>query len=747
MNPPYVAYLAPLVLAAVVLAGLGFVAWRNRSEPAAYWFGAVLMAALWWTVAYIQEIVCQTLEAKVFWANVQFLGITALPIFWLMMTLRLTGHKPPPAWALALLVVWAASTNAAAWTNDWHHFFRGEPYLDVSRKFPLLAADYQFWHNWIHLPVFFAVFLVCLGIEFSSMRSVNAVHRRQYGLLALATALPLAAGMLYVSAKGPFRNWNPATAFFGLSGLLVALARFRFRLFDVAPVARSALVEEMSDAALVVDGQGRVVDVNPAARRLLGHGEFSVLGRPVAEALRLTPEVQETLRREETARAEMVWGEGDERLDLEMKASTLKDWWGRPAGKIIVLRDITERRRAEEAQRRIQRRILESRRLESLSVLTGGVAHDFNNLLLAIQGNAEMALLEMAGDGRARKRLAEIMSAAGQAADLCRQMLVYAGKGRFAAEAVNLNNVVEETVKMLRSTIPSRVKLDMRLAPGLPDIEGDRHQLSQMVTELVMNAAEALGRDGGTVRMETREAALDRTALDAVAPDEGLAEGRYVTFEVADTGPGMDAQTLARVFEPFFTTKFFGRGLGLPAALGVARGHGGFIHARSRPGQGTAFRVLLPARPPAKAKPAAPAAGGAWQGRGTVLLVDDQEIVRELGQGMLEALGFKVLTASDGREAVEAYRVHQQDISCVLMDLTMPVMDGEEAFRRIKEIDPKARVIMSSGYMEQQVEERFGHQLAAFLPKPYSLTRLRETLRAVLEGGKAGGGGAPAGHG
>lgn len=380
--------------------------------------------------------------------------------------------------------------------------------------------------------------------------------------------------------------------------------------------------------------------------------------------------------------------------------------------------------------------MLHAQKLESLGVLAGGIAHDFNNLLMAIMGHTDLALAELSPVSPVRGHLEEVEKASHRAADLCRQMLAYSGKGRFVVESLDLVEVVQEMADMLAMSISKKAILQYRFSPDLPRIEADASQIRQVVMNLVINASEAIGDNPGVISLATGAVDCDRAYLRDIGGGSELPEGRYVFLEVTDTGSGIDKEMQKKIFDPFFTTKFTGRGLGLAAVLGIVRGHRGAIKVYSEMGKGSTFKVLLPATGKAAMSvtgPKLPNEG--WKGTGTVLLADDEEMVRQVGVGMLEFLGFRVLTAQDGQEAVEVFRTHMDEIRCVVLDLTMPRMDGEETFREIRRLHPGARVILTSGYNEQQVTQRFaGEGLAGFIQKPYKLNDFRSTLHQVLQG-------------
>ena len=420
---------------------------------------------------------------------------------------------------------------------------------------------------------------------------------------------------------------------------------------------------------------------------------------------------------------------------FDTRAVRLRDAHGHTVRWVGSNTDITERKQAEERQRNFEAKLQQAQKLESLGVLAGGIAHDFNNLLMGVLGNAEIALLELPPESPARGELMNITTAALRAAELTKQMLAYSGKGKFVVEALNLSKVVEEMVHLLQVSISKNVVLKYHFSDDLPAIEADGAQIRQVVMNLIINASEAIGEKSGFVTVSTGVIEADRSYLSETYLDENLPEGYYVSLEVADTGCGMDEQTRKKIFDPFFSTKFAGRGLGLAAVLGIVRGHGGTLMIYSQPRRGTTFKVLFPAsRLPVEGSVPSSATEQEWRGSGVILVVDDDEPVRIAAKWMLAKLGFTVLTAEDGRAALEVLRSRVDEIVVVLLDLTMPRLDGEGTFRELRRIRPDVRVILSSGYNEQETTSRFaGKGLAGFLQKPYGIRPLMEKIRQVLE--------------
>lgn len=393
-------------------------------------------------------------------------------------------------------------------------------------------------------------------------------------------------------------------------------------------------------------------------------------------------------------------------------------------------RDITERKEAEEQERQIQARIRDSARLESLGVMASGIAHDFNNLLVGILGSATL-LAETTGESN-RSTVDLIILAGERAAELTRQMLAYSGKGHFVKEVLDLNRLIYENLTLLRSTISRNISVAVETAREACFAEVDRAQIHQVVMNLLLNASEAIGNNPGNVSIRTaiieRSESTYSAHLHAPVP-----AGRYVLLEIHDSGAGMPPETLARIFDPFFTTKFIGRGLGLAAVLGIVKGHHGDIEVESVPGSGTTFHVILPVAEPISLPKGDPDSIQLDKERyQTVLVIDDEEIVRMTAAAALQKGGFRVLLASDGAEGLELLESNT-NISLAILDLTMPFMTGEQTLPLIRAMRPDLPIIISSGFSEAEVSRRFADSnIAGVLQKPYSVSTIISKASAAL---------------
>jgi PAS domain S-box-containing protein len=511
------------------------------------------------------------------------------------------------------------------------------------------------------------------------------------------------------------------------------------------------LIAASPDCLLELDLAGQILFINPRTRLLFGVNEESALiGRTFLD---LWPDESKAALHEILALAR------ETNEARQQVAGGTSSWWdvcissvANPQGQVdrflVSARDITQLKEAENEREEFQRNLLQTQKLESLGVMAGGIAHDFNNLLTGILGNADLVRAMLHPASSAYGHVEQIERSAERAADLCRQMLAYAGKGRFVVEPLDLSELVDETAQLIHLSVSKKATLTMSLARGLPRILADATQIRQVLLNLAINASEALGEQEGLIAVTTgrvfhtpegygRPGVASSVQPGRAEHEEGakLIEGEYTYLEVSDTGSGMDQATIARIFEPFFTTKFTGRGLGLSAVLGIVRGHSGYLHVRSTPGKGSIFRLLFP---PTKSKIILPRPSrqglADWSGEGLVLLVDDEETVRHVAAELLRSFGFEVLEATDGHDAIRLMRERGEQICLVLLDLTMPRMDGEQTIDELHQLVLNVPVVLMSGYSERELSERFADKgLAGFLQKPFTREQMGKKLRDALQ--------------
>ncbi|MBP6507587.1 MAG: CHASE domain-containing protein [Opitutaceae bacterium] len=393
--------------------------------------------------------------------------------------------------------------------------------------------------------------------------------------------------------------------------------------------------------------------------------------------------------------------------------------------------DITRGKQAEADKLALERRLLESHKLESLGLLAGGVAHDFNNLLTSIVGNAGLARLDLPEGSSSATHLHQIEVASQHAAELCQQMLAYAGKGRLDMEPLDLNDLLRAMQPLVQPSLNRSANLQLNLAPDLPQVMADGSQLRQVALNLIINASDAIGDRSGTISVTTTFADVARSVFAECIAGHELREGRYVILEVRDNGCGMSADTLARIFDPFFTTKFAGHGLGLAAVLGIVRGHAGALQVRSTPGQGTVFRLMLPAAP-ATGGGAGSVPSGRSSGR-TVLVIDDDRAVCEVTAEVLRSFGHDAVIALNGQDALALFRENPARFDAVLLDVVMPGLSGADTLQRLRAIQPGVRVLMMSGQTESQAMRKLGENGSFhFITKPFTRASLEQKLQELF---------------
>lgn len=445
---------------------------------------------------------------------------------------------------------------------------------------------------------------------------------------------------------------------------------------------------------------------------------------------RAKAEIQVALRgeREYTPEFRIIRPDGAVRF-IKAASQIFYDKNGTPLRMIGANLDITERKKGEEEKRAFEQQIQQIQKLESLGVLSGGIAHDFNNILAIIIGNCSLAEMNYESAGN---YIPVIKKAAERAAELCRQMMAYAGIAPFSQSLVIMWLLVDDVVNMLQATIGQNVTIKTNYSLDTPSIIGDTSQLRQIVMNLIINAAEAIGEAQGEVCVSLSKAEIK--AGEPVRDHLGTAipAGIYLCLDVSDNGCGMAEETRRRIFEPFFTTKFTGRGLGMSAVLGILKAHNGALQLFSQLGEGSTFKAYLPVQSDATVVEESPqeVVPAVWRGSGTILLVEDEEQITLIAKTMLQALGFAVIGAANGREALELYRENVADISLVVTDIGMPVMDGYELFRELKKLNPELPIVISSGFGDSVVTSRLPREeIAGLVSKPYNFEQLREVLR------------------
>jgi len=504
----------------------------------------------------------------------------------------------------------------------------------------------------------------------------------------------------------------------------------------------------LPEALVSIDQTGIVRSFNPAAEKMFGYSAKEMINKNVNMLMQDEDAREHDLNIRhflDTGEARVIGvlrevnakRRSGESFPIELQVRELVS--NRKSYFIGMMRDITERRRQEMQQHLIDERIERAQRLESLGVLAGGIAHDFNNILSSVLGNTELLRLDLGAlDADAEDCLQNIETGCNHAADLCRQMLAYAGKGRYVIESVNVSELVLGMEKLIRVSVPKSVVVNKDLCEALPMIQADVAQTEQVVLNLLTNAADAIGDTEGEIQLTTGVQTLADSDLVAFEGSEAMRAGVFVFLEVKDSGCGIKPEDMAHLFEPFFTTKFTGRGLGMSAILGILRSHHGGIQINSTPGKGTTIRVVIPAQASDADMGAAVAEKAEtsqqdWQGSGSVLIIDDERTLRDMAGKMLKRMGLEPVAVESGSQALALLAEKKGAFRVVILDLTMPGLTGAEVLVEIRRLYPDLKVIISTGYGQHALYEHFGSCTPdGFVPKPYRYHQLMEAMQKVL---------------
>ncbi len=645
-------------------------------------------------------------------------------LYGLLQAGRLPGERPA---IYAVMVATVVLTNSLV-----HLHLVGDPRDTTNLLLFMVGAGFLLLSTrWL---------LACLGLTFAGWFLVANAHPpfEPWGrfLFALVSAAVLSLLVHIVRLK-------TVLGFEQLRAELERLVAERTRTLASERNLLRTLVDHLPDGVFVKDTAGRYRLANAAHRRQLGLGTSEELAHrtvvDLAPGAWAEREAEEDRRVVESA-TPVLEREHEIQIGLEStRLVTSKVPVSEPGGVVVglvgVTRDVTAAREADEARRLLDQQLQETQKLESLGVLAGGIAHDFNNLLTGVLGNISLARLQLENLEATSSHLDGIETSAMRAADLCQQMLAYAGKGRFHEQRLDIGALVTDMLPLLRLSVAKGVSLHVDVAPGLPAIWGDPTQMRQVVLNLVTNGSDAIV---GTGTVEIRVFVVGSHAAvlgELVPPIDPESASDYLVLEISDTGCGMTPEMQVRVFEPFYTTKFTGRGLGLAVVHGIVRGHRGGVRVESAPQLGSTFSVALPAIvQPAEPLTRLAPSGDAWRGTGVILVADDEDLVRDVAGTMLQQIGFEVVAVQDGRQAVQAFAADPDRFDLVLLDLTMPIMTGSEALQAIRAIRPEAAILIMSGFNEQDTPgQDDALRPTAFIHKPFSLLNLRDRLQEVLE--------------
>jgi PAS domain S-box-containing protein len=824
----------------------------------------LMLAVAFWSLAYTFQLASAPLPAKIFWGKVKYFGIVLVPAAWLVFTLQYTGRE---RWVtthlLALLALVPLGTLVLVWTNDSHGLFYQDITLGTLSSFAVRIVTHGVGF-WLHTAYSYLLTLAGAALLIHALTYTPALYRGQHRALLVAALSPLAGNVLYLAHLNPFPHLDLTPFAFLITGLAVQWSICRYKMLDIVPIARYAVLENMPDGVIVVDLQQRIVDLNPAAQQMLGRTVTAAIGQPARRVFAdWSTQAEHCLERME-AEIEIARIEGETLHYYALHLSPLQARTGRNRGTLVVLRDITAHKQAEEALRqardeleqRVQertaalreseekyralveniheviytldadgrltyispvveqvshytvgelldrpftefvhpedladvlasyqrtlagqyepyefrvldkdgtirhvctssrlrlvdgqpvglnaimtditeRKTLEKERLkieklESLGVLAGGIAHDFNNILSVIMGNVSLAKLDVPTGKRLHGLLAEAEKAVWRAQTLTQQLLTFSKGGEPVKKPASLVEVMQESARFaLRG---SKARCDFILPDDLWSAEIDVGQISQVFHNVMINADHAMP-EGGVIKVRAENLQLDNSSGLPVRP------GRYLKITIQDQGIGIPEAHLAKIFDPYFSTKQHGSGLGLATAYSIIQRHEGHIAVESRLGVGTTLSLYLPASDLAPSQ-TAEEESQPIVGQGSILVMDDEEMIRMLATQMLTRLGYTAEVAKDGAEAIALYQralARGSPFDAVILDLTVPGgMGGQETIMALLDIDPNVRALVSSGYSHDPILANYQqHGFRAVVAKPYDVAELSQILHAVITG-------------
>ncbi len=734
MHLGYTPYIISMLVAAVISAVLAAYMWQRRSgTPGATALVLLMLALTVWLLAEVLCLVNNDLSTRLIWAKIEYTSIVSVPVIWLAFVLQYTGRQ---SWLthrkLALLAICPIITLLLVWTNETHGLIWAEFHLYQHGSVMISEKSYGVWF-WVQTT--YSYLLMFSGASLIVRWAISSfrLYRRQAVVMLIGALVPLGGNLPYILHLGSFQGIDPTPIIFTMSGLMLALGLFRFQLLDIIPVARDTIIKGMSDGLIVLDVQNRIVDVNIAAEGIIDLTASEIIGQPVGQVLPCWADSTEGRQELMETKPEVFISKGGEEHYYALSISPLYGRSDSVAGRAVIIRDITERKQGEKEKALLEQQFHQSQRLESVGRLAGGVAHDLNNMLTPILGFGEILLKDSAGDEERREQLEEIVKAGGRARDLVRQLLAFSRKQTLEFKNIGLNILLKDFEKLLRSTIREDITFRLIPAKSLPLIQGDVGQMEQVVMNLAVNAQDAMP-DGGELTIETILVELDESYA---AEHVSVTPGPYVMLSISDTGYGMDAEIREHIFEPFFTTKDKdrGTGLGLSTVYGIVKQHGGNIWVYSEPGKGTTFKVYLPVSGDTHIERRAEGKTyTASHGSETILLAEDDEIVRKLALTILEQNGYTVITAKNGVDALLVLKAHDGPMHLLLTDVVMPEMNGRELFNRVTDEYPNLKVLYMSGYTDSVIAHRgVLDKGVAFIQKPFTVNDLASKVREVLD--------------
>ena len=721
MNVQWTPYSIPLIVAGCICAAITLAAPRRSANSAAYAF-SVLMAFVTANIAVSFFLLgSKDLETFLFWVRVSFLG-GGIGVAWLAFVLLYIGCEKRRVIPLTLvLAIEPIAVFVLAWFNDVHHLLWTSAIVRVpAGPGVMLSIDSSFGPLfWVWIAYLYTLLLVGFVLLVSHIARSAPIYHGQCLAVVIALAVPWTANALFVIKATPIRHVDLTPFAFAVSGICLFHAFYRSRFLETIPITRSEILDSNPNGIIVLDGHGRIADLNRTAVSILGRGEDLLLARNGVEVL---PALASAVEGRDT---ELTLRRGDVDRYYSMHTALV----GNGSGRLVFLADITE-------QKQLSDRLMQARKMDALGLMAGGIAHDFNNLLTGITGNLSIMREQMGSSPELDELLGQTEQAARRAADLTRNLLTFSRNANSTCSVTDLNDLVRTTLQLMTGSIPRGITVNQDLHPDLWNVLIDPVQMSQLIMNLIINGLDAM-HDHGILSLRTDNVVIDH-AFVAGHPDARV--GEYVMLAVGDTGDGIPSDIRPHIFEPFFTTKPVGRGtgLGLSVAYGAARQGSGWIIVDTAAGSGSTFSTYLPRcleklTSPGEQKQIAHTTKMC---RETILVVDDEQMILRLTKRMLEHMGYTVLTAPDGPSALAIAADNPAAIDLVILDMTMPDMTGDQVLWRLRSLNFTSPILVSSGYalaggMQQLLETPGGAN--GFLPKPYDMGTLLDTVRSILD--------------
>jgi len=762
-------YIILLIASMVISIAVGIYAFRKADGSAVRFFAILTVFQALWTVGNLFEIFSSSLTQKLFWDNFQWIPTAVMPPMLLAFALRFTGRRlrrEKLYWILIVII--SVLFVISAWMDPWLGLMRHSIVLKSHNGITELTYGFTPMH---HVANIFVVGVAVwgLGIIFQYLLRAPKLYQTQIAVILFGAASPFLAAMIAVLDLdfGYQRDMMPIS-FIALN-LCIAWGLLGFRLFDVVPLAREMIIENLTDPITVLDAEDRVVDLNPALRRLLQVTiKKDPIGHSAWEVFAHWPDLLERFRGDGAPDGDLSIREGDQTLWFNIRVMQLSSRRGRPLGRLVIARNITaektselelrqhrddletlvqartaelaatnQRLRNEMAEReKIEERMRQGQKMEALGRLAGGVAHDLNNMLVPILNYTQLVLTGMDSTNPNHAQLTQVLRAAERAADLARQILAFSRRQVLQLAPLDLNRIVKEDEGILRRLIGADIRINVHCLDKSALVLADRSQLDQILFNLVVNARDAMP-NGGELTIRVGEATLSEGELPddwAIGPP---APGKHFTLEVSDTGTGMDATTRAQMFEPFFTTKEEGKGtgLGLSTVFGIVKQHGAVLKVRSEPYCGSTFQIFFPPTQRAVEQPAAVSNHESPTDTvSRVLVVDDEATVRSIATRILRMRGYNVFEAASPEEACKFAENLSEPIQLLVTDLVMPGMNGRALADHIRAIRPDIKVLFVSGYSDSEMADRGlldGNE--HYLAKPFTVDSLSKKVREVLQ--------------